>query len=441
MSGLAYELGSKTIQEFLHLYNNGQLNLEPGFQRRSVWLRKDRQALIESIYTNRPIPSIFLYKKSDEKGRLQYDVIDGKQRLESVLAFIGAKGFKGARFSLKLQLPGEDQAGDQNWTSLKRRKHEHTLMSYKVATVEVAGGLSEIIDLFVRINSTGKHLSTAEKRHARYYNSPFLRRAGQLAERKRHYLAENGVMTPAQFSRMKHVELVSELLASLVNAGPINKKQALDSIIGGQGVAAAKLARATEAFTRTLNQLSKIFPDLCETRFRNSVEFYSLFMLTWELDSHGAILTDAKRNREAQELLRRLSSGVDEVRSRVRKAEGARPDQRIFADYLLTVQGDTDSQATRIQRAKLLRAMLGGIFEKKDERRIFTAEQRRLIWNSDEQRKCSVCDIKLTWQNFTVDHVKPHSKGGLTSRANAALACKSCNSKKGNRSSPARKRV
>jgi hypothetical protein len=45
---LAFEYGDKTIQEFVLLYNNRQLNLEPGFQRDSVWSLSDRKKLIES---------------------------------------------------------------------------------------------------------------------------------------------------------------------------------------------------------------------------------------------------------------------------------------------------------------------------------------------------------------------------------------------------------
>ena len=35
---------------------------------------------------------------------------------------------------------------------------------------------------------------------------------------------------------MKHVELVCELLASIHSCGPINKKKALDTLIGGHSV-------------------------------------------------------------------------------------------------------------------------------------------------------------------------------------------------------------
>src|SRR5450830_47808 len=54
------------------------------FQRQSAWKERDRAKLIESILRNYPLPAIFLYRR-EEDGKLVYDVIDGKQRLESIL--------------------------------------------------------------------------------------------------------------------------------------------------------------------------------------------------------------------------------------------------------------------------------------------------------------------------------------------------------------------
>src|SRR3990172_3881982 len=77
--------------------------------------------------------------------------------------------------------------------------------------------------------------------------------------------------------------------------------------------------------------------------------------------------------------------------------------------------------------------VIGGLFEKKDERRNFTIEQRRLIWHSEKNKKCAVCGETLTWNNFTIDHRKPHSRGGRTSLSNAQLMCRRHNSMKGAR--------
>jgi len=110
-------------------------------------------------------------------------------------------------------------------------------------------------------------------------------------------------------------------------------------------------------------------------------------------------------------LLRNLSTGVDELREQLRKATPARAAQKLYADYLLTVQGDTDSSANRERRRELLRSLLFSLFQRKDDKRGFTPEQRRILWNKDEKRGCSKCGKPLTWDKLTVDHGLAYTKG------------------------------
>ncbi|MBP7050903.1 MAG: DUF262 domain-containing protein [Phycisphaerae bacterium] len=429
---LDFDYGDKTIQEFVLLYNNGQLNLEPGFQRDSVWTLSDRKKLIESLLQNYPVPSVFLYRR-DDNGNLRYDVIDGKQRLETVLMFQGAGRFRRQRFGAKLRLGPNEATEDWDWQRLQKRGYGHRLMGYKFQTVEITGELADIVNLFVRINSTGKRLTGAEKRHARFFHSEFLRHAGKLAEKKCSFFRENHILSAGQISRMKHVELVCELMASIQARGLINKKKALDGIIGGQSVDPRRLRKAVQETIRVLNLVKRMFPDIRTTRFANSADFYSLFVLVSEMDQEGCILSDTKRNRQAQRLLVWLSNGVGIVRQQQRTVEGATEDQRLFADYLLTIQGDTDSLATRQRRAEILKRIFGGLFQKKDEHRGFTIEQRRLLWHSDDRKRCPRCHKPLSWSNFTIDHIKPHALGGRSTLSNASLMCRSCNSRKGKR--------
>lgn len=436
MTTLRSEYGHMTVQQFVNHFEHDQLNLEPGFQRNSVWSLTDRAALIDSIFSNYPIPSIFLYRRQDANGGLVYDVIDGKQRLESIFMFMGLGPFRRNRFSVRMKLsPNDPEPEWYDWAKVRRRDGEYPFVSYRIQTVEISGELSDIIDVFVRINSTGKKLTSAEKRHAKYYNSQFLKKAGKLSERFASYYRHHRILSPGAITRMKHVELTCELVASVARGGPINKKKALDEVIGGQSIEGAKLEQCTKEFVRVANLVGRMFPRLRETRFANAVDFYSLFLLISELDRKGCILNNSSRNRQAEKLLLWLSQGVDEVRQQQRKTIGATADQRLFADYLMTVQGDTDSQATRERRAQILRGLLGGLFERKDERRSFSPEQRRLIWHSDGTKRCaySGCNVKLDWTNFTIDHVKPFSKGGRTSLGNAVLMCQRHNSQKGAR--------
>jgi uncharacterized protein with ParB-like and HNH nuclease domain len=85
---LQHRTGTQTILALKNLYEHGHLNLEPGFQRQSVWSERDRAKLIDSILRNYPLPAIFLYR-NHKNGEIIYDVIDGKQRLESIFMFMG----------------------------------------------------------------------------------------------------------------------------------------------------------------------------------------------------------------------------------------------------------------------------------------------------------------------------------------------------------------
>ncbi len=156
-------------------------------------------------------------------------------------------------------------------------------------------------------------------------------------------------------------------------------------------------------------------------------------MVVFDLQQQKLILGDTKRNRIAQALLQKFSNGVDDVRERQKKMKGARPDEMLYTRYLLSVQQGTDALSQRKLRAEILHGVFAGLFEKKDEQRTFSAEQRRLLWNSEDEQYCKNkrCRAKLRWGDFHVDHKRAHSRGGKTSLDNAQLLCPRCNTSKG----------
>jgi 5-methylcytosine-specific restriction endonuclease McrA len=427
------DFSERSIDQLLLSFRNGQINLTPGFQRKSVWTLPDRRRLVQSLVEGYPLPSIFLYQR-DYNGKLIYDVIDGKQRLETIFMFMGQGSFKRDRFETRLDLgDGWDWF---DWKSI-HRYHPRLVASinaYKIQTVEIRGELPKIIDLFVRINSTGKRLTSGEKRHATFYDSPFLKAAERLVEKFDKYLRNEKILSQAQIDRMKGVELFSELLMSVQNGGPINKKTSLDRAIGNDTVNGNTLHRIVGEVSKTLRIVKRLFPNLRETRFRNSAEFYSLFLLVWEMNKEKFVLTDRSRNTIAFSMLRKLSTEVDELREQLRRAKPGKVQQRLYQEYLLTVQGDTDSSASRDRRRNLLKGVLWSIFDRKDEKRTFTMEQRRILWNTEHLQICPKCKKPLHWQDISVDHVRAHTRGGRTTLANAQLMHRRCNSSKGSRS-------
>lgn len=429
---LQYEMHTKPVQEVFNLYKNRQLNLEPGFQRQSVWSLGDRRRLIDSMLRGYPLPSIFLYQRM-EGGQYVYDVIDGKQRIETLLFFAGL--VRGEGFEAKIQLPGQSDVGWLSWKHLLKRELQHLVTAYKLQCIEVKGDLSDIIDLFVRINSTGKALTSAEKRHARFYNSPFLKQAERLARKFRQYFTHHRILTGGQLDRMKDVELLCELMLASHTEAVTNKKSALDKVMQAGSLTPASATKAADRTARTLRLIMKMIPNLRQTRFVQLADFYSLATLIGQFEREGMILNNRRRNRLAADLLVAFSTGVDVVKLKQKKAQGAKPSEEQYREYLMTVLEGTDSLPQRQRREQILRGLLASLFAKKDKDRGFSMEQRRVLWNGTAARKCvgAGCNRTLTWEDFTIDHVKPWNKGGRTALENAALMCVSCNSKKGNR--------
>jgi hypothetical protein len=428
---LTHRPETKSITDLVNLYRRDQLDLEPGFQRQSVWVERDRRGLMDSILRNYPLPAIFLYARQEE-GRIIYDVIDGKQRIESIFMFMGEMR---GRFWVRTQLPDSDETEWLNWNRIRKKKLQHLIEGYKIPVIEVDGDIGDIIDVFVRINSTGKALTPQEKRHAKYYKSSLLKEADRLARRFETYFRDTGILSSGQISRMKHVELMCELMVSLNQGDVVNRKSALDKVMASKDFTAALTRKASQKTQAALKKLRRMFPKLHSTRFRQLTDYYSLAVLVSKFLDEGLILDDRRRNRLAEDLLVAFGTNVDKVRESQRRAIGIKPDQEVYRDYLLTVSQMSDDVNQRRKRESILRGILGSLFGRKDAQRGFTAEQRRIMWNTASNRRCSgtKCGGKLlTWEDFTIDHIDPHSKGGRSRLRNAALMCRICNAAKGN---------
>ena len=88
---MARTISPQDVSWFLDLNEKGQLDLDPPYQRRSVWTPKDKRFFIDTILNNYPAPPIFLHKTLDDNGRATYHVVDGKQRLNTIIDFANNK--------------------------------------------------------------------------------------------------------------------------------------------------------------------------------------------------------------------------------------------------------------------------------------------------------------------------------------------------------------
>lgn len=74
-----------SIGEWISLYEKQELDIHPEFQRFFRWSSRQKSRLIESILLGIPIPPIFVAQRPDGV----WDVVDGLQRLSTILQFVG----------------------------------------------------------------------------------------------------------------------------------------------------------------------------------------------------------------------------------------------------------------------------------------------------------------------------------------------------------------
>ena len=146
---------------FLDLDKNGQLDLDPSYQRRSVWTPSDRRYFLDTIFRNYPSPAIFLHKSIADDGDVTYHVVDGKQRLSTVIMFVNN------RIALPLDF-GDDRLNGKKWrdldTGLRRIFWNYP---FSVEQIEALQG-PLIKDVFARLNKNSRKLTRQELRHARF---------------------------------------------------------------------------------------------------------------------------------------------------------------------------------------------------------------------------------------------------------------------------------
>lgn len=152
---ISIEKADRGLSELKRWYDDGDLVLDPEWQRNYVWSNPQASRLIESFLLNIPVPVIYIATTSDD----QYEVIDGLQRLESTFRFLDNR----------LKLSGLSILQDLNGKKFKDldRKHQKKLKNSVLRTFELSKTNSSDMHfiVFERLNTGGTRLNEMEIRN------------------------------------------------------------------------------------------------------------------------------------------------------------------------------------------------------------------------------------------------------------------------------------
>ncbi|NNC15232.1 DUF262 domain-containing protein [Corallococcus praedator] len=160
-----------SIGELVSMYRDGELDLHPEFQRFFRWTPEQKSRFIESLLLGIPVPPIFVTERSDSK----WDVIDGLQRLSTVLQVMGELKKEDGTFYPPLELSRTHYLSELKgaaWKSTNPTQElpESAKIRIKRARLDVniikstSGDLAKY-EIFQRLNTGGAKATDQEVRN------------------------------------------------------------------------------------------------------------------------------------------------------------------------------------------------------------------------------------------------------------------------------------
>lgn len=146
---------NSTIDSLIHKHYHFGIDFNPDYQRGYVWEQEDKELLIDSIFKNIDIGKFVFIRLSDAEWmerNLRYEILDGKQRLSTLIEFYENKlAYRGKHFN------------ELSW------KDKNVFLDHIVSAAEVKEtDRKNVLKYFLMLNRTGKamdesHLNEVEQ--------------------------------------------------------------------------------------------------------------------------------------------------------------------------------------------------------------------------------------------------------------------------------------
>ena len=375
------------------------LQLNPSYQRNSVWTRSQKQLLIDSILSKIPIPSLYFNEIAED----QEDVVDGQQRLRTIQEYTNGD------FVLS-----EDSAfGAKGYKQLSEKLREE-FDDYQLSIVKLVNWSDEQVeDMFLRLQD-GSPLNAAEKRRA--ITGTFRDVVKELSMCS---FFENCV--GFSNNRYGHEDAVAKTLHLIIN--------------GIIGISPAQIRKTYTAYDRiktsdpNIKKLIKAYNFINKgfesKKLQPSLKKWSAITLPhvivelateYDTKNHARDFADSFMDLEKERHSDRQNDEATQNVSIVNFNDAARADDparlKSRHDFL---------------KSWFLRNIDGlEPLPNRDKMRVFTQDQRVILY-SLSNGKCGICGDSITQDAFDADHIKPYAEGGSTSLNNGRALCIRCN--------------
>jgi hypothetical protein len=334
----------QTIAWFNDLYKRGLLNLDPPYQRRSVWTQSFKDYFIDTILLEYPAPTIFLFEEITDDGITKYNVVDGKQRLTTIFAFISNI------------FPVSDSAiiteYREKFFSDLSTDAKTKFWSYSFS-VEYLPTKDETIinNIFDRINKNVAKLTPQELRHAKY-SGVFITICEELTEWMFDELPDYfPQIAKKSMSQMKDVEFISQILLKIESEPKGYNTDELDEEFNKRDDEWDLKNTVIHRFKNSISTIKDILTldnedTIARSRFKNQADFYTLVSA---IDS----LTQERALPDNTLIMKRLIAFINH--------ELTDASEKDIKDYYEFVKAASNRTLARTERERILKRIISGV--------------------------------------------------------------------------------
>jgi hypothetical protein len=398
-----------TIKDLFDRFKDGELSLQPDFQRQFVWDTTRSSRLVESVLLSVPLPIIYLAEEADGNE----SVIDGQQRLTSFFDFLdGRLKLKGLRVREELNGLKFADLSKEAQSIIKKTP-------LRAITIKRESDKDLKFEIFERLNSGSVALNDQELRNC-IYRGPYIRLLKELSEDPDFCTLLN---LSGPDKRMRDVEMVLRFAAfyhaTYLKFSPPMKSFMNSDMEEHQHLTTIAQDKLRLAFKKSCQLVFSLFGEHAFKRFyRGNAEDANG---RWEQKKINSSLYDVLMFGFTAYEKPQIYAKLDGIREAFVDLM-ANNDTFIAAIELSTSSKQAVETRFDLWRTRL-KEVIGAV---STEPRCFTFALKSGLYKKDAT--CTICKQMIaSIDDSAVDHIELYWQGGKTISENARLTHRYCN--------------